>query len=475
MIALLPVMAALTFVAILLMSWRGSVRDEELMAQIEYGYFPASELSRDLDETLASIQRSLQDAVMADEQDKLKETDDLFDFILSRLRDAQSMPTLDPAQLAELELQLNSYYMLARTTSMSMLKKEPGVDLMADMENMRSAYNLLKEYIAAFKENQKRDMVASFQTIREYRRKDLKATSGNIVACIILLTFISVVVIRSVVGPVSRTIGVLTCSAEHVVLGSNQIARSGEDISRGACEQASCLDEVTASLGDMVTITKKNSDHAGQVSVIAGNVHKHAETGREAMEHLSGAIVEIKQASDKTAKILKTVEEIAFQTNLLALNAAVEAVRAGDAGKGFAVVATEVRNLAQRSAEAARSTAALIEESQQSVLKGVTSSHEVGVILGQIQDISREMTDLIAEVASASEQQELSIKLVNSAMGRMDQATQSHAASAEETATATQDFTTRAVELMDMVNVLTNVVGGSRTDKAGHVRTAVLA
>ena len=179
------------------------------------------------------------------------------------------------------------------------------------------------------------------------------------------------------------------------------------------------------------------------------------------MKRMAVAIDQIKSSSDQTAKILKTIDEIAFQTNLLALNAAVEAARAGDAGKGFAVVAEEVRNLAMRSAEAAKNTATLIEESQKNADNGVTVSAEVAEILSQIVIGSQKVTQLSAEVSAGSNEQAQGIEQVNVAVAQMDKVTQSNAANAEESASASEELSAQARELNDMVNTLVQIVGGS--------------
>jgi methyl-accepting chemotaxis protein len=175
------------------------------------------------------------------------------------------------------------------------------------------------------------------------------------------------------------------------------------------------------------------------------------------------AIQKIKSSSDETAKIIKTIDEIAFQTNLLALNAAVEAARAGDAGKGFAVVAEEVRNLAQRSAEAARNTAALIEGSQQNAENGVNVSKDVESILLRIAENTQKLSQLNGEVSSASNEQSKGIDQVNTAMTEMDKVTQSNAANAEECASASEELSAQASELKEMVNQLMQLVGGKPT------------
>jgi methyl-accepting chemotaxis protein len=193
------------------------------------------------------------------------------------------------------------------------------------------------------------------------------------------------------------------------------------------------------------------------------------------MLRMADAIQRIKASSDDTARIIKTIDEIAFQTNLLALNAAVEAARAGDAGKGFAVVAEEVRNLAQRSAEAAKNTAALIVESQQNAADGVNVSTEVASTLNQIVDGIVRMNELVNGVSTASEEQARGAEEVNRAVEQMDKLTQTNAASAEESASASEELSAQAKELRDMVNVLVAVVGGAGQDRGQAHNVAAVA
>jgi methyl-accepting chemotaxis protein len=208
-------------------------------------------------------------------------------------------------------------------------------------------------------------------------------------------------------------------------------------------------------------MTKQNSDNSRQANAMAVETRSAVERSREAMTRMGDAINKIKGSSDQTAKIIKTIDEIAFQTNLLALNAAVEAARAGDAGKGFAVVAEEVRNLAQRSAEAAKNTAALIEESQQNANNGVAVSSEVGGILSQIVESVQKLAQLIGEVSAASEEQSKGIEQIGTAVTQMDKLTQSNAANAEESASASEELAAQAKELGDMVQVLVGIVKGA--------------
>jgi methyl-accepting chemotaxis protein len=169
------------------------------------------------------------------------------------------------------------------------------------------------------------------------------------------------------------------------------------------------------------------------------------------MSRMSTSIQKIKESSDQTAKIVKTIDEIAMQTNLLALNAAVEAARAGEAGRGFAVVAEEVRNLAQRSAQAAKNTADMIGESVRNADDGVKIATEVSTSFDRIAGSSKKVNDLIAEIAAASKEQAAGIKQVNDAVSQMDKVTQQNAANAEESASASEELSSQAAELQAMV------------------------
>ena len=304
---------------------------------------------------------------------------------------------------------------------------------------------------------------------RDVKSLSVQATTlaiGLAIGGLVLGIILAVVITRSITRSISRVIEGLKMGAEQTSAASGQVAQASQQMAEGASEQASSLEEVSSSLEEMASMTKQNADNAHQADSMASEAKVAAEQGNAAMGKMAEAINKIKASSDQTAKILKTIDEIAFQTNLLALNAAVEAARAGEAGKGFAVVAEEVRNLAQRSAEAAKNTAGLIEDSQKNADHGVTVSTEVASILGRIVTGVQRVNQLVGDVSSASNEQAQGIEQINSAIAEMDKVTQSNAANAEESASASEELSAQAKELNDMVDTLVAIVGGSAATRA---------
>ncbi|MDR2693778.1 MAG: methyl-accepting chemotaxis protein [Chitinispirillales bacterium] len=257
--------------------------------------------------------------------------------------------------------------------------------------------------------------------------------------------------INTVVGNLDEALSQVTEAVGQVTSASGQISSGAQSLAEGANEQASSLEEVSSSLEEMSSMTKQNADNSNQAKLMATEARTAANDGDGSMVRMAEAINQIKQSSDNTAKIIKTIDEIAFQTNLLALNAAVEAARAGEAGKGFAVVAEEVRNLAMRSAEAAKNTANMIEESVKNAAGGVIITEEVAKSLSQIVDRTGKVGDLISEIAAASNEQALGIEQVNKAVAQMNQVTQQNAANSEESASAADEMRGQATKLAALV------------------------
>jgi methyl-accepting chemotaxis protein len=241
-------------------------------------------------------------------------------------------------------------------------------------------------------------------------------------------------------------------SADSVGSAAQRLATGNEELSTRTERQATALEQTASSIEEMTATVKQNADNARQANQIASGARNHAEKGGEVVARAMAAMDEINASSRKIADIIGVIDEIAFQTNLLALNAAVEAARAGEQGRGFAVVATEVRNLAQRSATAAREIKALINDSVDKVKAGAQLVQASGTTLDSIVDSVRKVSNIVAEISSASDEQATGIDQVNHAITQIDQATQQNAAAVQHATQASKDVQVQAKQLLGRIN-----------------------
>jgi len=270
-----------------------------------------------------------------------------------------------------------------------------------------------------------------------------------------------------IVGKASKQLRVLASDlaegAEQITSASSQVASSSQGLAQGASEQAASLEETSASSEEITSMTRKNAENSQSAAAMMGEVDRSITEGNRTVEQMVTSMREITSSSDKISKIIKVIDEIAFQTNILALNAAVEAARAGEAGMGFAVVADEVRNLAQRSAQAAKDTAALIEESISKSNEGSTKLQQVTKVIQAITESATKVKTLVDEVNLGSQEQARGIEQISKAIAQMDQVTQSTAANAEESASASEEMSAQAEALGHIVVQLRSLVGGDGT------------
>lgn len=265
---------------------------------------------------------------------------------------------------------------------------------------------------------------------------------------------------RSITKPIRLVADQLSAGAAQTATAAAQVSSASQSLAGGASEQAASLEETSSSLEEMASMTKRNSENAQRSTNVAKETRNAAERGSQDTSDMTKAMEAIKASSDDVAKIIKTIDEIAFQTNILALNAAVEAARAGEAGMGFAVVADEVRSLAQRSAQAAKETTTKIESAIIKTAQGVAISAKVASSLDDILVRARELDELASEVAGASTEQTQGIGQINIAVSQMDKVTQTNAASAEESAAAAEELTAQAESMKESVNELLRLVDG---------------
>ena len=283
--------------------------------------------------------------------------------------------------------------------------------------------------------------------------------SGSMLLALVSFAAAVLYILRWVTRPIEVVVHDMKTGSTELAGAADSVAQSSTSLAGQSSDQAARLQETAASLSLMASLARENTAASDEVGRLTGEVLSAAQGGRDSMAAMKDAMARIDQSSNATAQIIKSIDGIAFQTNLLALNAAVEAARAGEAGRGFAVVAEEVRNLAQRSAEAARHSSALLIESGQNVAAGVGAAQALETVFDTIADGAAQVSGRMSVIAGAIARQNTELGGLHDAMGHLDDLTQSGAATAEESAAAAEELAAQAQQIDAVARQLGLVIG----------------
>jgi methyl-accepting chemotaxis protein len=267
----------------------------------------------------------------------------------------------------------------------------------------------------------------------------------------------------NIISPINRSTNRLDRVTQSVVFSANQLLESAQQFSQGSAEQASAIEEVTTTLQESASMLLQNNANTKQAAFLSEQAKESADKGNIEMREMMESIQEIKKSSDQIAKIIKVIDDIAFQTNILALNAAIEAARAGEAGAGFAVVAEEVRNLAERSAQAAKDTASIIESNIELSVKGVSVTDRVREALADITSQAAKVKQLMAEISTASGEQFQGVEQVSKVLTQMEIIIQKNTVSAEQSTLVSEELHTQADNMRKIVDELSELVNGTES------------
>ncbi|MDH4226976.1 MAG: methyl-accepting chemotaxis protein [Deltaproteobacteria bacterium] len=315
--------------------------------------------------------------------------------------------------------------------------------------------------LAELERARKGDIQSIFASAETHASSSKTITITSIIIGFGAAILLGIIMARRISRPIYAVINELSGGADQVHDAAAQLSSSSQQLSQNASEQASTLEETSASIQQVFSMVKQNAENSDQANKMASGAKMTAERGAKTVFEMIDGMNQINKGSSEVSKIIKVINEIAFQTNLLALNAAVEAARAGEHGKGFAVVAEEVRNLAKRSAEAAKETTSLIEQSVLLASQGSAKASEAGGVLSGIVDTNKKMEDLVSEISAASREQSDGLEQVTKAITQIDDVTQQISAASEESAASAEELASQADSMKVLVEKLGSIIDGS--------------
>ncbi len=479
-IILMPILAAVAMVVIFIAFQTTAANTAELVDRIDRGFMPKMELSRNLVETLAQIQRGLQDAASAADPGILNETDQLREGFVVRLENERGNPTIELGELDRLNSSFNQYYDLARATTLRLVNQETGDVVFSALEKMQSDYLGLKATLDAFATSARSEANDAVAQVQQSQKRTRNLVFFVMLLSIIGVGLVSVAVIRSIIRPLAEVVevadqvaggdlsrrievrsqdevgqtsgalneafanmagtiktiaensGSLTRSSEGLTAVSQQMAANAEETSAQATVASAAAEQVSRNVETVATGIEEMTASIREISHSAHEAAKVATTAVDVAESTTTTITTLDESSAKISDVTKVITSISEQTNLLALNATIEAARAGEAGKGFAVVANEVKELARETASATEEIAIRINAIQGDTKSAVAAINEIADIVKQIYEIQN-------TIASAVEEQTATTNEIGRSVTEVTMGSAEIASNISGVATATQD------------------------------------
>lgn len=503
---MMPGLAAAGMIVIFIAVQMSAARTERLVGLIDQGFIPKLELSRDLVDTLAQIQRGLQDAASAADPGILAETDILGEAFSARLESERNNPTVDSAEHENIATSFSEYYGLARDTTGRMIAQETGDALFSALEQMQVDYLEIKKNLERFADAARAETDQAVAEVRSSQRRARNSVFLILLVVACALGVLSIALIRSIVGPLEKVVAIAgqvadgDLSKRLDVESDDEVGRTGRALNRAfshmratiktIAENASALnsasEQMTGVSQQMAASAEETSSQATVVSASAEQVSRNVETVAAGIEEMTSSIREIAQSANEAAKVAttavqvaeattgtiaqlnesssrisdvtKVITSISEQTNLLALNATIEAARAGEAGRGFAVVANEVKELARETASATEEIGKRVEGIQHDTGSAVAAINQIATIIRQIHETQNTIASAVEEQTATTNEIGRSVSEV--AKGSSDiagtisgvaTATQDTAAGASSTQNAAQELAAMANELEQLV------------------------
>lgn len=401
-------------------------------------------------------------------QKSLKSLDEVYDNLLNlrKISDESKISIIDETKAA-----VESYDKIQTTilelAQQNSNQKASEISREDGREAVLKARALIRDISIDNEKNMDEAKIQSQINYESIKNLNLIVSSVGILLAIIIAFFM----VRQMINMISNAVIGVSEGAEQVASAATQISDSSQQLAEGAQEQAASVEEVTSSLVQTRATVDQNAQNAREADMLSKDANESAKLGYKHIKELTTSMTEINASSRKIANIIKTIDEIAFQTNLLALNAAVEAARAGEHGLGFAVVAEEVRNLAQRSADAAKDTANIIEQSIDQVRKGNDITSETNKAFEDILDKVKKVGDITGEIALASKEQATGVQQISEAMNQVDQVTQTMASNSEESAAASEEMSAQAVQMKSSIAQVADIFG-IKVDNNTYVKSS---